>query len=246
MPSNEVSLTVDFKNVKLVQEIIKKFTDEATRLEERNGILYSHIELLNKALDVLCPLVARTIDFLPSEQFTLIAATREALDNVTYIQNKEYRENTNQDYYKHAEKTALVRLCGVLGVLTENNDLATAALLASTRIESLEKKIPALNVDLAEASMHAYNGEVARMKLEAENAELKADLKNKNTRIAELEAENNRLAELLHNELSSVEIATDLGNKRWVALNDIYENGEKHNTNWCKRKAQEGLGIKNA
>lgn len=63
-------------------------------------------------------------------------------------------------------------------------------------------------------------------------------------RITELEAENNRLAELLHNELSSVEIATDLGNKRWVALNDIYENGEKHNANWCKRKAQEGLGIK--
>ena len=246
MPSNEVSLTVDFKNVKLVQEIIKKFTDEATRLEERNGILYSHIELLNKALDVLCPLVARTIDFLPSEQFTLIAATREALDNVTYIQNKEYRENTNQDYYKHAEKTALVRLCGVLGVLTENNDLATAALLASTRIESLEKKIPALNVDLAEASMHAYNGEVARMKLEAENAELKADLKNKNTRIAELEAENERLSQLLHDEMSQLEIATDLGNKRWTALNKIYEHGEKHNTNWCKRKAQEGLGIKNA
>jgi len=110
MPSNEVSLTVDFKNVKLVQEIIKKFTDEATRLEERNGILYSHIELLNKALDVLCPLVARTIDFLPSEQFTLRAATREALDNVTYIQNKEYRENTNPDYYKQeiARLTALV------------------------------------------------------------------------------------------------------------------------------------------
>ena len=63
-------------------------------------------------------------------------------------------------------------------------------------------------------------------------------------RIAELEAENNRLVELLHNVLSSVEIATDLGNKRWVALNDIYENGEKHNANWCKRKAQEGLGIK--
>ena len=63
-------------------------------------------------------------------------------------------------------------------------------------------------------------------------------------RIAELEAENNRLAELLQNALSSVEIATDLGNKRWVALNDIYENGEKHNANWCKRKAQEGLGIK--
>ncbi len=110
MPSNEVSFTVDFNNVKLVQEIIKKFTDEATRLEERNGILYSHIELLNKALDVLCPLVARTIDFLPSEQFTLRAATREALDNVTYIQNKEYRENTNPDYYKQEidRLTALV------------------------------------------------------------------------------------------------------------------------------------------
>jgi len=65
-------------------------------------------------------------------------------------------------------------------------------------------------------------------------------------RIAELEAENNRLAELLHDELSQLEIATDLGNKRWLALNDIYENGEKHNSNWCKRKAQEGLGIKNA
>ena len=166
MPSNEVSFTVDFKNVKLVQEIIKKFTDEATRLEERNGILYSHIELLNKALDVLCPLVARTIDFLPSEQFTLRAATREALDNVTYIQNKEYRENTNPDYYKQE--------------------------------------------------------------------------------IARLNAENERLSQLLHDEMSQLQIATDLGNKRWVALNEIYEDGEKHNANWCKRKAQEGLGIKNA
>ena len=127
------------------------------------------------------------------------------------------------DYYKGAEKTALVRLCGVLGVLTENNDLSTAALLAATRIERLEKKIPALNVDLAEASMHAYNGEVSRMNLEAELA---------------------RLQEKLHDEMSQLEIATDLGNKRWLALNDIYENGEKHNANWCKRKAQEGLGIK--
>ena len=65
-------------------------------------------------------------------------------------------------------------------------------------------------------------------------------------RIAELEAENNRLAELLLNELSQVEIATDLGNKRWTALQKISEDGEKHNTNWCKRVAQEGLGIKNA
>ena len=74
--------------------------------------------------------------------------------------------NTNPDYYKAAEKTALVRLCGVLGILTENNDLAAAALLAATRIERLEKKIPALNVDLAEASMHAYNGEIERLEHE--------------------------------------------------------------------------------
>jgi hypothetical protein len=89
--------------------------------------------------------------------------------------------NTNPDYCKDAEKTALVRLCGVLGVLTENNDLATAALLAATRIERLEKKIPALNVDLAEASTHAYNGEIARMKLEAELASRINELHYANT-----------------------------------------------------------------
>ena len=64
------------------------------------------------------------------------------------------------------------------------------------------------------------------------------------SRIAELEAECASLGVRLHDEMSQLEIATDLGNKRWVALNDIYENGEKHNANWCKRKAQEGLGIK--
>ena len=63
-------------------------------------------------------------------------------------------------------------------------------------------------------------------------------------RIAELEGENNRLAQLLHDEMSQLEIATDLGNKRWTALNEIYEDGEKHNTHWCKRIAQEGLGLK--
>ena len=63
-------------------------------------------------------------------------------------------------------------------------------------------------------------------------------------RIAQLETEIVRLQEKLHDEMSQLEIATDLGNKRWLALNDIYENGEKHSANWCKRKAQEGLGIK--
>lgn len=62
--------------------------------------------------------------------------------------------------------------------------------------------------------------------------------------IAELEAENERLSQLLHDEMSQLEIATDLGNKRWIALNEIYEKSEKHSAWWCKRKAQEGLGIK--
>lgn len=67
-----------------------------------------------------------------------------------------------------------------------------------------------------------------------------------NTRPVEdaLRAEIAHLSELLHDEMSQLEIATDLGNKRWIALNEIYENAEKHNANWCKRKAQEGLGIK--
>lgn len=65
-----------------------------------------------------------------------------------------------------------------------------------------------------------------------------------NARIAELEAENERLSQLLHDEMSQLEIATDLGNKRCAALNKIYKDGEKHNTNWCKRIAQEGLGLK--
>ena len=60
-------------------------------------------------------------------------------------------------------------------------------------------------------------------------------------RIDELEAENSQLKILLHDVLSQLEVATDLGNKRWNALNEIYVNGEKHNANWCKRKAQEGL-----
>jgi len=60
-------------------------------------------------------------------------------------------------------------------------------------------------------------------------------------RISELEAENSRLKALLHDEMSQLGIANDLGNKRWIALNDIYENGEKHNVDWCRRRAKEGL-----
>jgi len=71
-----------------------------------------------------------------------------------------------------------------------------------------------------------------------EKDELEATLEE---RIAELEAENSRLATLLHDVLSQLEIATDLGNKRWIALNDIYMNGEKHNAWWCKHKAEEAL-----
>ena len=71
-----------------------------------------------------------------------------------------------------------------------------------------------------------------------------AEIGRLNARIVELEAENERLSQLLHDEMSQLEIATDLGNKRWIALNEIYEKSEKHSAWWCKRKAQEGLGIK--
>jgi predicted nuclease with TOPRIM domain len=73
--------------------------------------------------------------------------------------------------------------------------------------------------------------------------ELRANIAQLEARITELEQENARLSEKLHDEMSQLEIATDLGNKRWIALNDIYENGERHNTNWCKRKSQKGLGL---
>lgn len=73
---------------------------------------------------------------------------------------------------------------------------------------------------------------------------VETDLANYQDKVQMLEAENARISSLLRDEISQLEIATDLGNKRWIALNEIYENGEKHNVNWCKRKAQEGMGIK--
>ena len=77
--------------------------------------------------------------------------------------------------------------------------------------------------------------------LQSRIAELEKDLSNKEieytdlwddalalqARIAELEEENERLAQLLHDEMSQLEIATDLGNKRWAALNKIYEERRK-------------------
>ena len=74
-------------------------------------------------------------------------------------------------------------------------------------------------------------------RIEKARSELKAH-------IEELEAECASLGVRLHDEMSQLEIATDLGNKRWIALNEIYEKSEKHSAWWCKRKAQEGLGIK--
>jgi len=47
-----------------------------------------------------------------------------------------------------------------------------------------------LNVDLAQASMHAYNGEIARMKLEAELARLTAELVELNDKAVFIQFEN--------------------------------------------------------
>lgn len=40
-----------------------------------------------------------------------------------------------------------------------------------------------------------------------------------------------------------LKIATNLGSKRWKALNEIYIGAEKRTANWCRRKAAEGLGL---
>lgn len=74
--------------------------------------------------------------------------------------------------------------------------------------------------------------------------ELLDEIERLQKRVQELEGENSRLSVLLHDEMNQLELTIDLSNKRWIALNNIYTDGEKHNANWCKRKAQEGLGIK--
>ncbi len=87
--------------------------------------------------------------------------------------------------------------------------------------------------------------EITRLKEENHALDqINRDIQTAAAHLDEVLAEIDRLSELLHDEMSQLEIATDLGNKRWLALNEIYENGEKHNANWCKRKAQEGLGIR--
>jgi len=82
------------------------------------------------------------------------------------------------------------------------------------------------------------------------DGEVGASVVNMKNRIDELEIELacrddviKRLNEKLHEEMAKLEIAA-AGNKRLIiALNEIYINGERHNANWCKRKAQEGLGL---
>lgn len=64
------------------------------------------------------------------------------------------------------------------------------------------------------------------------------------SRVEELERENNRLASKAHDLLSQLEIATDLGQKRWVALNEIVEHAGMKSSDWCRRIAKEGLGLK--
>ena len=74
------------------------------------------------------------------------------------------------------ETIAFVRLCEVLQIDPNKYDIGTAMLMAATRISRLEKKIPQLNVDLAQASMNAYNSEARAMKLEERVKYLEAEL----------------------------------------------------------------------
>ena len=40
-----------------------------------------------------------------------------------------------------------------------------------------------------------------------------------------------------------LDIEIDLADKRWKALNEIYENSHKHSAWWCKKVAADGMGI---
>jgi len=83
------------------------------------------------------------------------------------------------------------------------------------------------------------------------DGEVGASVANMKKRIDKLEIELadrddtiKKLNEKLHDEMVKLEIAA-AGNKRLIiALKEIYNNGEKHNVNWCKRMAMEGLGLK--
>ena len=62
--------------------------------------------------------------------------------------------------------------------------------------------------------------------------------------IREQAEEINRLSVMLHDEISQLKIATDLGQKRWMALNEIVERANQKSADWCRRVAKEGLGLK--
>lgn len=69
----------------------------------------------------------------------------------------------------------------------------------------------------------AYDGAMleAGKEWERQRGEFGATEAELQSRIAELEEECASLGVRLHDEMSQLEIATDLGNKRWVALNDL-------------------------
>ena len=137
----------------------------------------------------------------------------------------------------------------------EYRELVILRMRLSARVDSLAEELKAANARIAEldeqvAALQKYADGAMNENddLEFRIAELEAEVTKGHElqdsycdRIAELEGKNNRLAQLLYEETSQLQIATDLGNKRWIALNDIYKNCENHNVNWCKRRAAEGF-----
>ena len=140
--------------------------------------------------------------------------TFEALFDLVHQHDDNSIENTNPDYYKDE-----LYLDEDFRMLAKTYPADVSAIGVTTLIDYVEA-------------------------VEAELASRINELHYANTVCMEQKHKIARLLEKLHDEMSQLEIATDLGNKRWVALNEIYEDGEKHNANWCKRKAQEGLSIK--
>lgn len=81
---------------------------------------------------------------MPPQELLKASETFEALFDLVHQHDDNSIANTNPDYYKQEPARH------------------------DEYISKLEAKIPKLNIDLAEASTHAYNSESARMKLEAE------------------------------------------------------------------------------
>ena len=243
-----IEMIVEHKEPDVIaQENFKKLQDEVTDLREKNIKLRLELQTLRfkesqenrfvwwvyqvyarnvldlvQSVPVMCP--CDTEEDVPFIE--LAARIKEYTEHIydgTYLDTAMSTEQSNSDV--SATQDVLTDIKTGQSIENTNPDYYKDELYLDEDFRMLAKTYPADVSAIGVTTLIDYVEAV-----EAENARLTA--------------ENERLSQLLHDEMSQLQIATDLGNKRWLALNDIYENGEKHNSNWCKRKAQEGLSSK--